>query len=119
MARASLYLDMRAVKEGQPGPLKVRYHHKGKTIFLPTTIQLLPNQWMGDTIINHPKAKLWNSMLQLRRADVTSEIRELEIMGTLGTMTAEQLKAKLMEKLGHVIRLSRLSMPIELCVKRG
>ena len=102
MARASLYLDMRAVKEGQPGPLKVRYHHKGKTIFLPTTIQLLPDQWMGDTIINHPKAKLWNSMLQLRMADVTSEILELEIMGTLGTMTAEQLKAKLMEKLGHV-----------------
>lgn len=102
MARASLYLDMRAVKEGQPGPLKVRYHHKGKTIFLPTTIQLYPNQWMGDAIINHPKAKQWNNMLQLRMADITSEILELEIMGTLSTMTAEQLKAKLLEKLGHV-----------------
>ena len=102
MARASLYLDMRAVKKGQPGPLKVRYHHKGKTIFLPTTIQIHPDQWMENTIINHPKAKLWNNMLQLRMADITSEILELEIMGTLGSMTAEQLKTKLMEKLGHV-----------------
>ena len=112
MARASLYLDMRAVKEGQPGPLKIRYHHRGKTIFIPTAIQLLPNQWMGDNIINHPKAKLWNNMLQLRMSDITSEILELDIMGTLGAMTAEQLKTRLMAKLGHVEQKKNVFLPV-------
>lgn len=101
MAKVSLYLDMRAVKPGQPGPLKIKYHHRGSTIFLPTTIRLLPEQWMGDTIINHQRAKQWNNMLRLRIADITSEILELEVTGKLGTMTATDLKKRLMTSIGH------------------
>ena len=52
MAKVSLYLDMRAVKSGQPGPLKVKYFHRGKTIFLPTSIKLMPDQLIGNTIVN-------------------------------------------------------------------
>ena len=79
MAKVSLYLDMRAVKSGQPGPLKVKYFHRGKTIFLPTSIKLMPDQLMGNTIVNHPRAKKWNNMLQLRISDISSEILELEV----------------------------------------
>jgi len=92
---------MRAVKPGQPGPLKVKYYHKGKTIFLPTAIRLHPEQWMGDTIINHQRAKQWNSMLRLRMADITSEILQLEVTGKLNNMTSAQLKQWLMVSIGH------------------
>lgn len=101
MARASLYLDMRSVKDGQPGPLKIRYYHRGSAIMIPTTIRLLPEQWMDNTIINHQRAKQWNSMLRLRLADITSEILELEVTGRLSSMTAEQLKKRLMTSIGH------------------
>ena len=83
MARASLYLDLRAVKPGQPGPLKVKYYHRGTTIMLPTTIRLQQEQWMENTIVNHPRAKQWNNLLRLRMADITSQILELEITGKL------------------------------------
>lgn len=101
MARASLYLDMRAVKPGQPGPLKIKYYHRGTTIMIPTAIRLLPEQWMGDTIINHQRARQWNSMLRLRMADVTSEILELEVTGRLSSLTPAQLKKHLVTSIGH------------------
>lgn len=101
MARASLYLDMRSVKSGQPGPLKIRYYHRGSAIMIPTTIRLLPEQWMDNTIVNHQRAKQWNNMLRLRLADITSEILELEVTGRLSSMTAEQLKKRLMTSIGH------------------
>ena len=101
MAKVSLYLDMRAVKPGQPGPLKIKYHHRGSTIFLPTTIRLLPEQWIENTIISHHRAKQWNNMLRLRMADITSEILELEVTGKLGSMTPAELKKRLMTSIGH------------------
>ena len=84
MARASLYHDCRAVKAGEPGPLKIKYYHKGTTIMVPTTVYLLPEQWAKTTIVNHPRAKQMNSLLQLRMAEVTTEILELEVTGQAG-----------------------------------
>lgn len=101
MAKVSLYLDMRAVKQGQPGPLKIKYYHRGKTIMLPTTVKLLPDQWTGRKIVNHPRAKQWNSFLDLRFADISSEILELEVTGKLGAMSPAELKKRLMDSIGH------------------
>lgn len=101
MARASLYHDMRAIKPGQPGPLKIQYYHKGSTIMIPTTVRLLPEQWMNGTIINHPRAKQMNSMLGLRMADITTQILELEVTGRLSSMTTAELRAHLMACIGH------------------
>lgn len=101
MAKASFYLDMRAVKPGQPGPLKVRYSHKGSAIFIPTSVNLTPEQWMDNTIISHPRAKQWNNMLRLRMADITSTVLELEVTGKLSDMSAAELKRRLLESIGH------------------
>lgn len=114
MAKVSLYLDMRAVKDGQPGPLKIKYYHKGSTIMLPTSIRLTPDQWMTDTIINHPKAKQWNTMLRLRMVDITSEILELEVTGKLGGMTPADLKKRLMATIGHSSRNENSFLPVYL-----
>ena len=112
MAKVSLYLDMRAVKAGQPGPLKIKYHHRGTTIMLPTTIKLTPEQWMKDTIINHPKAKHWNSMLRLRMVDITSTILELEVTGKLSGMTPADLKKRLMSTIGHSSQNDNAFLPV-------
>lgn len=101
MAKVSLYLDLRAVKDGQPGPLKVKVFHKGKAIMLPTSIKLTSDQWMSGKIINHARAKQWNNMLALRMADITSEILELDVTGKLGSITPAELKTRLMASIGH------------------
>lgn len=94
---------MRAVKAGQPGPLKMQYFHKGRTIMLPTSIRITPDQWMGNTIVNHPRAKQWNGLLRLRMADITSEILNLEFSGNLNKLSPADLKKRLMGILGHPV----------------
>ena len=112
MARASLYHDCRAVKPGQPGPLKIKYYHKGSTIMVPTSIYLLPEQWVSGTVINHPRAKQMNSMLQLRMADITSAILELDVTGKLAGMTPADLRAYLLTTIGREPEKQNLFLPI-------
>ena len=101
MAKVALYHDMRAVKPGEPGPIKVKYYHKGTTIMLPTTVKLLPEQWTGKHIINHPRAKQWNSYLELRLIDISSDILQLDVTGQLAKLSPAELKSKLMTRIGH------------------
>lgn len=101
MAKTSLFHDTRAVESGSDAPVKIRVYHKGKYIMLPTCIKVSADQWLKDTIINHPRAKQWNSLLRLRLADITSELLQLEVTGSLGSMTVEQIKTRLMACIGH------------------
>ena len=95
MAKASLYLDTRAIKNGANAPIKIRVYHKGKAFFLPTSIFVTPQQWMDGVIINHLRAKKWNDFLKLRMMDVTSEIIKLDVEGKLSSMSADELKKRL------------------------
>ena len=100
MAKASLYLDLRAVKDGSTGPLKIRIFHNGKTFFLPTEISLTADQWMDGVIINHLRAKQWNNFLKLKIMDVTSELIRLDVEGKLNAMAPADLKKRLMQICG-------------------
>lgn len=95
MAKASLYHDMRAVKDGAPGPIKIRVSHKRKAVMLPTSISVTPQQWMDGVIINHPRAKKWNDFLKVRMMDVTSELIKLDIEGKLDSLSCAELKKRL------------------------
>ena len=95
MAKVSIYHDLRAVKDGQPGPLKIKVFHNGKAFMLSTPIKLLPEQWLGNQIVNHPQTKSLKNLLTIKLAGVNSKIMELDVLGKLPKMTAEQLKAHL------------------------
>ena len=96
MAKASLYLDTRAIKNGANAPIKIRVYHNGKAFFLSTSISVTPQQWMDGVIINHLRAKKWNDFLKLRMMDVTSEIIKLDVEGKLSSMSADELKKRLL-----------------------
>ena len=102
MAKASLYLDLRATKEGSAGPLKIRVHHNGKTFFLPTSIMLTSKQWMDGVIINHLRAKQWNNYLKLKMADITTELIRLDVDGKLNSLSSSDLKKRLQLICGSV-----------------
>ena len=107
MAKATLYLDTRAITEGSAAPLKIRVYHNKKTFFLPTSISLTPQQWMEGkpygTIVNHLRAKQWNNFLKLRMMDISSELLKLDVEGKLSAMTAEDLKKRLQLLCGAII----------------
>ena len=112
MAKVTLYHDKRAVKPGQPAPLKYQYYFKGKQIMLPSTIKLTDDQWSGTSVINHPKAKMINNMLSLRMSDITSEILQLEITGRLQALTPDGLKKRLLQIIGHGSSIKNEFLPV-------
>ena len=103
MAKASLYLDLRASKDGVTGPIKVRVYHKGSAFFLPTSINIASDQWMDGVIINHARAKQWNNLLKLRMMDITSELIKLDVDGKLSSMTSTELKKRLLLMTGSIV----------------
>ena len=103
MAKASLYLDLRASKDGSTGPIKVRVYHKGSAFFLPTSINITSDQWMDGVIINHARAKQWNNLLKLRMMDITSELIKLDVDGKLSSMTSTELKKRLLLMTGTIV----------------
>lgn len=106
MAKATLYLDNRAVTDSSPGSLKIRVYHNKKTFFLPTSITLMPQQWMEGkpygVIVNHIRAKQWNNFLKLRMMDISSELLKLDVEGKLKAMPIDEHKKRLMLLCGHV-----------------
>ena len=106
MAKATLYLDNRAVTDGSPGSLKIRVYHNKKTFFLPTSISLTPQQWMEGkpygVIVNHIRAKQWNNFLKLRMMDISSELLKLDVEGKLKAMPIDELKKRLQLLCGSI-----------------
>lgn len=102
MAKVSLYLDLRAVKDGKVGPIKIRVAHNKQKFYLPTSISISASQWMDGVIINHQRAKQWNNFLKLRMMDVSSEIIKLEVEGKLASMSMAELKKRLQLLCGAV-----------------
>ena len=102
MAKASLYLDLRASKDGLTGPIKVRVYHNGKVFFLPTSITITSDQWLKGVIINHERAKKWNDFLKLRLLDIKSELIQLDVQGKINSMTVAELKKRLQLLCGAV-----------------
>ena len=101
MAKTSLFHDTRKVEPGSEAPIRFRIYHKGKYVHVPTGIKVTADQWANNTIVNHPRAKQWNTLLSLRMADLTSDILQLDVSGTLNKLSPEQLKDKLMLCIGH------------------
>ena len=102
MAKVSLYHDMRAVKDGACGSIKIRVYHNGKAFMLPTSISILPQHWDDGVIIGHDRAKKWNAFLKLRLLDIKTEIIKLDVEGKLSAMSAADLKKRLLLLCGAV-----------------
>ena len=70
MATASFFHDRRGIKEDSPSMLRIVIRHKKTSAHIPLDIKLLPNQWDGEQIINHPQARNLNIIINKRMYDV-------------------------------------------------
>lgn len=101
MATTNFYLDTRATGWDKPAPLKISIRHRNKATYIPTDINLLPEQWDGDKqrIINHPRAAMYNNKIARRRLDVESELLALAETGMLSFMKITEVRKAIMDKL--------------------
>ena len=101
MATTKLYLDTRAVKRGQPAPLKVRITKHGVGAFLPLDIRILPSQWDKEhgRVIDNPNKVALNSYIQTQKQKIDNILLSLTAEGKLTKMTALQIKDEIAKKL--------------------
>lgn len=101
MARAKLYLDTRAAKDGKPAPLKVAINNKSKTALISLDIHLLPSQWDAKSckVVNHPNRLFLNNFLTRRLLDIETIVLRLAESGELGSMSALDIKQHILRQL--------------------
>ena len=101
MATTKLYLDTRAVKRGEPAPLKLSITKHGVASFLPLHIKILPSQWdskLGKVKDNPNKATL-NAFIQTMKQKVDNLLIQMTANGELTKMSSVQIKNLIQERL--------------------
>ena len=94
MATTKLYLDTRAVSDGEPAPLKIALTKHGKTALYPLGVRLLPSQWDNkrQVILNHPNKLRLNNFVRNRKTEFDNHLMQLTDAGELAKMTATDIK---------------------------
>lgn len=91
MATVTFFLDKRVAKDAFPLKLRIS-HGKGSSAFISTGIKLTEDQWNGEKIVNHPKAKTLTTFIESKRQHAEDVITRLFISGTLDEYSATELK---------------------------
>lgn len=101
MITTKFYLDCRAVKKGNPAPLKIAITKKGVTAHIPLNVSLLPNQWDNKTqkIKDHPKKQNLNLFINKRKSLVDDIILKLIDRGDISGFRACQIKDAILVEL--------------------
>lgn len=95
MATARLFLDTRRSGDGKPGLLKIYISQKCTTALMSLNIKLIPNkEWdaVKERVVNHPDRLTLNTLISNIFSRVNSILIELQKSGTLGNMSAKDIK---------------------------
>lgn len=101
MARTKLYLDTRAVKSGNPAPLKVAINKKSETALISLNVLLLPSQWdkRAGKVVNHSNRLFLNNYITRRMLDIDTMVLKLTESGEIGNMSALDIKRHILHQL--------------------
>ena len=94
MATIKLYLDCRAIKQGNSAPLKIMINKHSQTALLPLDVRLLPEQWdaVKQQVIKHPKKAALNAYITNRVSRVNDIMRDIVMQELAPTMSATEIK---------------------------
>lgn len=79
MITTKLYLDRRAVKEGQDAPVKLQLNSRGKTALLNLGIRLNPRYWNArkSIVTNHPESLYLNNLFARKKIEAEKALYSL------------------------------------------
>lgn len=101
MATTKLYLDTRAVRQGQEAPLKLAIMRNSKTALLSLNVSVLPSQWDKATrrVVAHPNKSFLNTYLANRKTEVDNIILKLFESGEIYGKSAMDIKRHVLSAL--------------------
>ena len=101
MATTKLYHDSRRTKPDKLATVKLTIYHQHETAYYSTDVKVLPEQWDASKrqIIKHPDSQLLNLYLIETKAKIDSLIYEYTRNGVLKSISAVQLRDKIISDL--------------------
>lgn len=96
MISTKLYLDTRAVKEGESAPLKVAITKKRQAAYISLGVKLTKEQWDAkrQKIIDAPNKLRLENYIKNKLMEIENAIMELQTKGELTKQTSTQIKNK-------------------------
>ena len=96
MITTKLYLDTRAVKDGEPAPLKVAITKKRQAAYIPLGVKLKKEQWdvKKQRIVDAPNKQRLEIFVKNKLVEIENAILELQMKGELTKQTSTQIKNK-------------------------
>lgn len=91
MVTARLYFDCRRLTKEGLGHLRIMIVKNGKTAMMSLGISILPNQWNGDKVVNHPDMKFLNNCIYTRKAEIDRALFNLSMAGALTRKTPKEI----------------------------
>lgn len=95
MKNIKLILDTRSVKKGGVSPVKVSIPHKGRTILLPTGVDVLPCQFKDGKVANTSNRNQLNAILRQRLNAVDNALLTIEQMANINRLSPAELKQRI------------------------
>ena len=117
MITTKLYLDTRAVKDGEPAPLKVAITKKRQAAYIPLGVKLKKEQWdvKKQRIVDAPNKQRLEIFVKNKLVEIENAILELQMKGELTKQTSTQIKNKVVAYLDPV-SYTHLTLPTILLV---
>lgn len=96
MITTKLYLDIRAIKDDDPAPLKVAITKKRQAAYISLGIKLTKKQWDAkkQRIIDAPNKLRLENYIKNKMMEIENAIMDLQTKGELTKQTATQIKNK-------------------------
>lgn len=101
MITTKLYLDTRAVKNGEAAPLKVAITKKRQAAYISLGIKLKREKWDSkrQKVLDAPNKLRLDNFIKNRLMEIENAIMELQIKGELTKLTSTQIKNKVLSLL--------------------
>ena len=99
MLNARLYLDNRRPNKKGEGQLRVVITKKGTSSMMSLGICLKMSQWKNGLVVNHPDAKLLNSIISAKKGAIDRQMLELSTLGVFVGKNAPEIVTILKEAL--------------------
>jgi len=101
MATTKFYLDTRAVKSGEPAPLKICLTKNGRAAYIPLNIRILPSQWdkAKCRVKEHTSKTSINSYINTQKQKIDTLLLQLSAEGKLAHLTSTQIKNLIVESI--------------------
>lgn len=109
MAKIKVYFDARFTRgdKKKEAPLKLAVTHLSRTAYINLNISILPTQWDGEKVTEHPQRRMYNEVIRKRSIELESALLKVSEKVNINTLSANELRDALLVQINPELGKSK------------